>query len=97
MDDPSLANILSGGGAVALAVVVWKTQLGIQAAIEKLKDSFTAEMKEQTEMLSKMVERLARIDERTFGAVGRARLKTSPIGVRSKPQTPFTADDGDGK
>jgi hypothetical protein len=103
MADVSIETILSGGGALGLAIVVWKTQIDIKAALEKLADKFSLALEKQSEvlgdalekqngLLSKMIERLARIDERTSGG-GRQRLKTSPIGHRTKPITPFTEDD----
>ena len=73
MDFP-IADLVSGGGTLALAVVIWVEQRAIRA------------------LLSKMTERLARIDERTAAEAPTPapRIRRARTPARGHRVTPFT-------
>jgi carbohydrate-binding DOMON domain-containing protein len=99
MTDLPITELAQGGAAVAvLCWVVWR-------AIDKLGERMEKRLDDLDTLLTKMVERLARIDTRTADAaeaggsvtqvldVGRRYPRTKTPVPRPKPITPFTEDD----
>lgn len=119
MNDVAVTALLNGGGVLVFAFLIWKGQEAIKAAlekkadetkaaIEKLEETTVEESRAIQDIVTRMVERLARIDERTFRAetiegipprgepLRRPRVKTpAPIPPRPRNQTPFTGGDKD--
>lgn len=96
--DPTAIDILNTGGVLVFAFVIWrsleKLKDGMAAERKADRDELAVELKEQTALLLRIVERMARIDDRTF------RADTAAEGVpvvdphsklrrRTPPPTPF--------
>jgi hypothetical protein len=88
MTDLPITELAQGGAAVAvLCWVVWR-------AIDKLGERMEKRFDDLGNLLTKMVERLARIDARTFEAESVTQVIEAPRRYpRHKTPTPFTDDE----
>lgn len=87
---PSIAEILSGGGVLAFAVVIWKTQQKIERLLERICERLVR-IDERTYRVEVEVDETAPIAERA----PRKRARTPVAGVRARTQTPFLGDGED--
>lgn len=94
-----VSSVLSGGGVLAFAYVVWRGLTRIENKLERLVErvvriderTFSAEMRAEQEQQAVP----QHVKEQPTGRIRRPRSRTPLAGVRAKPQTPFMGGDED--